>query len=675
MQRKELVSLPRWQKRLLSLVVDVVIIWFALFAAFTMRLGLQGIERYWPLFFKLCLISPLIILPVYVRLGLYRAVLRYMGTHVVLTILRANVLAIFGIVMTAYVLGLDVPRSLPFLFGSILVLIVTASRYAVRYWLAGHKLKDILFSSINLSHTEKHTQHGMPVAVYGAGDAGMQLVLALSRSREYQPVAFIDDNPALQNCLLLGKQIYSSDQMTTMINDTHAEEILLAMPSVKRHRRAEIVKTLETYGLPIKTMPDMRDLASGRLKLQHVQEVDIADVLGREEVKPIPELIEKHIAGKVVMVTGAGGSIGSEMVRQALIRKPKSIVLFDHSEFNLYTIDRELQHLSSNSEANIEIVTVLGSINDPYRMLDIMRTYKVETLYHAAAYKHVPIVQYNVSQGLRNNVLGSLYTAQAAIAAGVKNFVLISTDKAVRPTNVMGASKRLAEMVLQAISNEKELTFYHAELFGLTNEQTIPVKTQFTMVRFGNVLGSSGSVIPVFRDQIKSGGPVTVTHPDINRYFMTIPEAAQLVIQAGAMGQGGDVFVLEMGEPVKIVDLAKRMVSLSGLSVKDDANYDGDIEIVYTGLRQGEKLYEELLIGDNVTETDHPRICRATEEMLEWSEFKQALDNIMHTLKEHNYAKTRELLLKYVNGYRPVSKVVDWLYEHENHTLKTNDVA
>ena len=664
MLRYKLIALPRWQKRLLSLSIDVTLIWFSLFAAFSIRLGLQGMERFYPLYIKLCMIAPVVILPIYIRLGLYRAVLRYMGTHVLFTIIRANILAIIGIVIVSYFLRLQIPRSLPFLFGSILILLVTASRYAIRFWLAGHKFSDILLSTFNLSPiTGRHTQHGMPIAVYGAGDAGTQLVLAMSRGREYQPVAFIDDNPTMHGRLLVGNQIYAPSQLAEMIDATGAEEILLAMPVIKKSRRTEIIKSLEPLGLPIKTMPDMCDLASGRLKLQDIREVDIADVLGREEVKPIPELIEKHITGKVVMVTGAGGSIGSEMVRQAIIRKPKAIILFDHSEFNLYSIDRELQIAAIQSKNGVEIVTVLGSINDPQRVLDIMRTYKIETVYHAAAYKHVPIVQYNISQGLRNNVLGTLYTAQAAIAAGVEKFVLISTDKAVRPTNVMGASKRLAELVLQGVSKEHYVSFYHPHLFGLQESEQIENNTQFAMVRFGNVLGSSGSVIPVFREQIRVGGPVTVTHPEINRFFMTIPEAAQLVIQAGAMGRDGDVFVLEMGEPVKIVDLAKRMISLSGLTVKDEQNQDGDIEITFSGLRSGEKLYEELLIGDNVTGTDHPRICKAREEMIHWHELRLVLDEIFNTLKDHQYDNTRELLLRYVNGYRPSSKVLDWLYE------------
>lgn len=669
--RNKLLKLPGIQKRLLILGFDALLLWLALFFAFSARVGFQELlSNYLKPYLTLCVLTPLIALPIYHFMGLYRAVLRHMGPQVSLVILRASLVSCF--LLTAVIYGFDfkgVPRSIPVIFWLFSSLLLGLSRYTVRFWLSGYTFKDILLHSINPRKKNGHNHRGIPVAIYGAGDAGTQLATALNRSREYRPVAFIDDNEAMAGRTVTGKRIYQPAQISKLISETRAEEILLAIPSVKRQRRTEIVQQLESYGLPIKSMPGMRDLASGRLQLQDVQEVDIGDVLGREEVKPIPELIEKHIASKVVMVTGAGGSIGSEMVRQALVRKPKTLVLFEHSEFNLYAIDQELQK-AIRAGVDTQIIAVLGSINDPARMLDVMKTYKVETLYHAAAYKHVPIVQYNVSQGLRNNVLGTLFTAQAAIAASVKNFVLISTDKAVRPTNVMGASKRLAEMVLQALSHENEVEFYYPELFGLAIGQTITNNTHFTMVRFGNVLGSSGSVIPVFREQIRTGGPITVTHPEITRYFMTIPEAAQLVIQAGAMGQGGDVFVLEMGEPIKIVDLAKRMISLSGLMFKDEQNPDGDIEIAFSGLRPGEKLYEELLIGDVVAGTEHPRICRASEEMLPWIELKQVLGEILSTLNEHHYKITRELLLRYVNGYKPSSKVEDWLYKQPEYAAQ-----
>ena len=617
----------------------------------------------------------IVALPIFIKMGLYRAVLRYMGPQVSFIIFRASLASFIAFTIVESVIGLNVPRSIPALYWLISASLLGLSRYAARYWLLGYRLRDILLSPVVYKKISARTQRGRPIALYGAGSAGVQLVEVLEHSKDYRPVAFLDDNKALKGRIVAGKPIYLPSQLNAMVSDTGAEEILLALPSVSRRRRVEIVQSLEAFGLPIKTMPNLQDLTSGRLKIQDVQEVDIADVLGREEVKPIPELIAKHITNKVVMVTGAGGSIGSEMVRQALQRQPKAIVLFEHSEYNLYAIDQELQKAIRRSEMNTQIISVLGSVNDPARLLDVMKSYRVETLYHAAAYKHVPIVQYNVSQGLQNNVLGTLYTAQAAIASEVKNFVLISTDKAVRPTNVMGASKRLAEMVLQALSKERHVTFYHPEKFGVTVDNRIHNRTHFAMVRFGNVLGSSGSVIPVFREQIRTGGPITVTHPDINRFFMTIPEAAQLVIQAGAMGNDGDVFVLEMGEPVKIVDLAKRMVSLSGLTIRDHENPDGDISIFYTGLRPGEKLYEELLIGDDVTKTQHPLICRASEEMIPWSELKKILDEINETLGAHQYKATSDLLLRYVNGYVPSAKVVDWLYRQPQHKAEMDSVA
>ncbi|MCW7553169.1 polysaccharide biosynthesis protein [Endozoicomonas gorgoniicola] len=676
--RNKLLALTRFQKRLVTLSFDILLIWFSLFTVYCFRFGFETLfANHLISLFQMCLLAPVIALPVYIRMGLYRAVLRYMGPQVSFTILRASLFSFLGLTAAIFLLDLDdVPRSVPALYWLVSALLLGLSRYAARYWLMGYRLKDIMLSTVTPSRKKVgHKEQGVPVAIYGAGEAGAQLVESLDNSREYRPVAFIDDDAAMHGRFLAGKQVYSPDCIEALVEENGAEEFLLAIPSAKRQRRQEIVKSLECFGLPIKTIPGIKDLASGRFKMQEIQDVDIGDVLGREEVKPIQELIEKHITGRVVMVTGAGGSIGSEMARQALVRKPTTLILLEHSEYNLYAIDRELQTTIRKQGVEVRIVAVLGSINDPARLVDVMRTYKVETLYHAAAYKHVPMVQYNVSQGLRNNVLGTLYTAQAAIACGVKNFVLISTDKAVRPTNVMGASKRLAEMVLQALSNEGQVPFYHAHLFGLEGTQTVANNTRFTMVRFGNVLGSSGSVIPVFREQIRLGGPVTVTHPEINRYFMTIPEAAQLVIQAGAMGQGGDVFVLEMGKPVKIVDLAKRMVSLSGLTVKDEYNPDGDIEIAFSGLRPGEKLYEELLIGDNVTETDHPRICRATEEMLPWLALHDALNQIMATLGDHRYKITRELLLRYVNGYRPSGNVVDWLYKQPEHAVEPDQVA
>ncbi|WP_422460134.1 polysaccharide biosynthesis protein [Endozoicomonas sp. ALB115] len=674
--REKLLKLSRKQKTLTMLAIDLLIVWLALFGAFYLRLGYEDfVPSYLNSFYISGLLASVISLPVFYCLGLYRALLRYMGQHVSFIILRASFLSFLMLTVAITLLGVPVPRSVPVLYWLLSALLLGVSRYGVRFWLRGFRFRDILFAPIKLPQARSHELSGQPVAVYGAGEAGNQLVEALEHSREFRPVAFIDDDIRLRGRTIAGCRVFAPDALDRLILQTGAQEVLLAVPSASRQRRREIVRHLETYGLPIKTMPGIQDLASGRARVQEIMEVDIGDVLSRDEVAPIAELVEQDIVDQVVMVTGAGGSIGSEMARQALVRKPKMLVLLEHSEFNLYTIDQELQGTIRTLGLNIPVISVLGSINDPVRLLDVMNSYQVETLYHAAAYKHVPLVQYNVSQGLRNNVMGTLYTAQAAILAGVKQFVLISTDKAVRPTNVMGASKRLAEMVLQALSNEQEIRLFQPELFGSTPGTVIPNNTRFTMVRFGNVLGSSGSVIPLFREQIRTGGPVTVTHPEINRYFMTIPEAAQLVIQAGAMGQGGDVFVLDMGEPVKIIDLAKRMISLSGLSLKDELHPDGDIEIRFSGLRPGEKLYEELLIGDNVEDTIHPRISRAFEELLAWEQLKVVLSEMIESLKEHRYSITRELLLRYVNGYAPSSKVVDWLYRHPGHWAVEDEVS
>ncbi|MCP4929503.1 MAG: polysaccharide biosynthesis protein, partial [Gammaproteobacteria bacterium] len=451
------------------------------------------------------------------------------------------------------------------------------------------------------------------------------------------------------------RPIFSVADLASAIEQFKPEEILLAMPRSSKAERRQIIKDLEHYHLPIKTMPSWEDLSSGKMKLQDVQDVDIGDVLGRPEVPANEALLAQCITGKAVLVTGAGGSIGSEIARQVLKNAPQRLVVLDHSEFNLYAIDRELTIAIELQGLEVELVSILASVTDQQRLLDVMQHYQVQTVYHAAAYKHVPIVEHNISQGIINNVMGTLAAAQAACMAKVEHFVLISTDKAVRPTNVMGASKRLAEMVLQAMSDQPRLALYGAADVDVENH------TNFTMVRFGNVLGSSGSVIPVFKEQIRLGGPITVTHEDINRYFMSIPEAAQLVIQAGAMGQGGDVFVLDMGEPVRIVDLAKRMVTLSGLSLKTATEPEGDIEIIVSGLRPGEKLYEELLIGDNPEATEHERICKASEDKLAWAELLPLLAQFEALISAHDYEAIRALLGVCVSGFEPDANLVDWL--------------
>ncbi|WP_051087848.1 polysaccharide biosynthesis protein [Endozoicomonas elysicola] len=675
MIRSRLIDLPRTYKRLISLFFDLLIIWSSLFSAFLIRLGWEGFFQYQDLFLRLCLLSPVITLPISIRFGLYRAVLRFVGPQVTLTILRTTLLSVTGIILSTYVLGWSVPRSIPFLFGLILLFMLGISRYGARYWLAGHKLKDILLTPFSIADKQSQIQRGKPVAIYGAGEAGCQLVSALDRGWEFRPVVFLDDDSAMVGRTVYGRKVYHSSKLPELVEKAFVDQVLLAMPSLAESKRKSILRDLESLNIPVMTMPGMDDLVSGRLKIQDIKEVEIGDLLGRAPVQADSQLLNQCIHGLNVMVTGAGGSIGSELCRQIAKLECKSLVVFDHSEYNLYRIEQEIRQLKEHSGLNFNLISVLGSVNDPRRLLDVIRAYKINTIYHAAAYKHVPIVEHNISQGVRNNIMGTLYTAQAAMVGKVANFVLISTDKAVRPTNVMGATKRFAEQVLQAFSNQEKVNLMHPELFGIKQHQFVENQTRFTMVRFGNVLGSSGSVIPLFREQIRSGGPVTVTHPEITRYFMTIPEAAQLVIQAGSMGAGGDVFLLDMGEPVKIADLARHMIRLSGFVEKNDDNPEGDIEIQYTGLRPGEKLYEELLIGDNVGETDHPLIYRAMEESSDWMVLTRGIEKILSSIEYHDYDQARSIMVDFVSGFTPDSVLVDWLFlssEAKQNVKKTH---
>jgi FlaA1/EpsC-like NDP-sugar epimerase len=472
--------------------------------------------------------------------------------------------------------------------------------------------------------SEAISQHR--VVIYGAGSAGRQLSNALKQSKEYNPIAFIDDSASIHKNIINGLRVYSPDNLQSLIDTKDVKAVLIAMPSLKRAERQEIINFLEPYKVEVRSVPGVAELAQGKVKVNDLLEIDLSDLLGRDSVKPNKELFEKNISNKVIMVTGAGGSIGSELSRQIILLKPRKLVLFEVSEPSLYQIDQELKGIN---EFNIEVCPILGSVIDKERALKICEYFGIQTIYHAAAYKHVPLVEYNNSQGVFNNAIGTMLLAEAAIASNVETFVLISTDKAVRPTNYMGASKRAAEMVLQAFA-----------------EQTH--NTCFTMVRFGNVLDSSGSVIPLFNKQIKEGGPLTVTHPDIVRYFMMIPEAVELVIQAGAMAEGGEVFVLDMGEPVRIYDLAVKMIKLSGLELLDENNPEGDIEIHYTGLRPGEKLYEELLIDGKFSETENKLIMRTEEQMMPWDKLEPILTEIYN---KGTFTKTEEL-------YKLIKKIV-----------------
>jgi len=656
--RSRLVMLPRRYKRLIQVVMDIVLVWAALWFAFVVRLGdSKDIEPFtghaW-----LFTVAPLIAIPLFIRFGMYRAVMRYLGNDALLAIGKAVSLSALILALVVYWhQGAPklIPRSMVFNYWWLSLMLVGGLRLLMRqYFMGGWFLP-------GQPSNFKVLDNCLPkVAIYGAGAAGNQLVAALRLGRGMRPVAFIDDDPTISNRVIAGLRVYTSKHIQQMINEAAADEILLAIPSATRGRRREILGLLEQFPLHVRSVPGFMDLASGRVKVEDVQEVDIADLLGRDAVPPQKLLFERCIRGQVVMVTGAGGSIGSELCRQIVATGPTTLLLFEHSEFNLYSIHAELERRVQRESLPLRLVPILGSIRNSERLFDVMQTWGVNTVYHAAAYKHVPMVEHNIAEGVLNNVLGSLYTAQAAIRAGVEHFVLISTDKAVRPTNVMGSTKRLAEMTLQALSAEAAPVF-----LGDKSAVAHLNKTRFTMVRFGNVLGSSGSVIPLFREQISHGGPVTVTHPNITRYFMTIPEAAQLVIQAGAMGQGGDVFVLDMGQPVKIAELAEKMILLSGLTLRSERNPNGDIAVEFTGLRPGEKLYEELLIGDDVTPTDHPMIMRANEDHLPWEAFKLALEQLMVAVEQDDYVRVRQLLRETVSGYAPEGEIVDWIHSRQ----------
>jgi len=655
--RSWLLQLTRRQKRLLQLSTDVVMIWLALWLAFVVRLGIDDlanpiVDHMW-----LFLCAPVVSIPLFIRFGLYRAVMRYFGNDALIAIIKA-------VTLSALILGFIiywssnhqnvVPRSITFNYWWLSLIMVGGLRLAMRQYFLGD------WFAAAVQHVPfAQRDDGLPrVAIYGAGAAGNQLATALRMDKAMRPVAFIDDDPSITDRVIAGLQVYRPEQLQQLIDDTGAQEILLALPSSTRTRRREILNFLEDFPLHVRSVPSFIDLASGKVKVDDIQEVDIADLLGRDPVPAQSDLLERCIAEQTVLVTGAGGSIGSELCRQILSQSPKTLLLFDHSEFNLYSILSELEQRIARESLSVCLLPILGSVRNQAQMLDIMKTWRVDTVYHAAAYKHVPMVEHNISEGLLNNVIGTLHTAQAALQAGVANFVLISTDKAVRPTNVMGSTKRLAEMTLQALSRELAPV-----LFGDGSNVSQVNKTRFTMVRFGNVLGSSGSVIPLFHKQIKAGGPLTVTHPKITRYFMTIPEAAQLVIQAGSMGKGGDVFVLDMGEPVRIVELAEKMIHLSGFSVRSERNPMGDIAIEFTGLRPGEKLYEELLIGDNVIATRHPMIMSASEDFLTWEELKDALSQLLGAAAADDFVRVRQLLRETVIGYAPEGEIVDWIYQ------------
>lgn len=591
-------ELPRAAKRAIAVSVDVALCLVTVAAAFYLRLDGWSVPT--TLQSAAYVAAAAIAIPIFVSFGLYRAIFRHAGRGAMYSVFRACVLygLIYGTVFTLVSVP-EVPRTIGLIQPLLLYLGVGATRFLAHYFLGGGY------------QTRLQGKARRRALIFGAGSAGRQLAAALASSNEMELAGYVDDDPTLQGHTLNGKRIYPAEKLPVLVGRLNIDNLLLAIPSAPRSRRAEIVDSLMGISVSIQTVPGLMDIAHGRIKVQDLREVDIIDLLGRETVPPDQQLLSQNIAGKVVMVTGAGGSIGSELCRQIIDLRPRILILFENCEFNLYAIGQEIEKRNFDSFGNrkTKIAEVLGSVRDAARLAGVFEFWQPDTVYHAAAYKHVPIVEGNPSEGVLNNVQGTLLIAKQAVASGTESFVLISTDKAVRPTNIMGATKRLAEQILQALA---------AETSG----------TCFSMVRFGNVLGSSGSVVPLFRQQIKAGGPITLTHEDVTRYFMTIPEAALLVIQAGAMAKGGEVFVLDMGEPVRIVDLAQRMIELSGLRVRDEAHPDGDVAIECVGLRPGEKLYEELLIGDNAQRTNHPRIMMARESFLPLKTLEVELDSL-----------------------------------------------
>ncbi len=641
MQRLQFIwQLSRTNKRIVSVLIDIMLIFMAFHLAILVRSGETNSFTY-PVVWGIQIAVTIVTIAVFARLGLYRAVLRYLTFQALFVVTAGAVISATLVAALSFYMSDPFPRTVPIIYGAFLALFCGGPRVIVRSLIA-----------------QSYSTQSKEVLIYGAGSGGRQLAMALRSSGDYRVRAFIDGDSTLCNTMILGLPVIAIEDAMPIINKYAVSQVLLAVPSAKRSRRKVILDELAKLPVEVLTVPDMTDIVSGKAKIDELKDVAIEDLLGRDPVAPQQVLLEANIKDKVVMVTGAGGSIGSELCRQIVEQSPKSIILFELSEFGLYQIDHELNQLKIEKGLTCDIIPLLGSVQRQHRLETTMSSFKVQTVYHAAAYKHVPLVEFNVIEGVRNNIYGTYYTACAAIKAGVESFVLISTDKAVRPTNVMGTTKRMAELGLQALADQ---------------ENAKPNGTRFCMVRFGNVLGSSGSVIPVFKKQIASGGPVTVTHPEITRFFMTIPEAAQLVIQAGAMGKGGDVFVLDMGESVKITDLACNLIQLSGLEVKSDANPYGDIEIQFSGLRPGEKLYEELLIGDNVKQTAHERIMTAHEVHLPLKEYELLLNDLDFACHSMDHENIRTLLLSAPTGFNPTDGIGDLVWNHNQSEIDYSD--
>jgi FlaA1/EpsC-like NDP-sugar epimerase len=627
--RIRLLMLPRQVKMASMVLYDAGSYWASAVISFW---AVFGTVRFTPEVIAISLLAVIIAVPVQWVFGLYASIVRYTGLSLLVVGLRTTFLITVALMTVSSLAGLSsAPIRVGIVFWAFSLILIVGGRVAARMFLSR-------------SNADRE-----PVIIYGAGQAGAQLINALFDGDDYLPVAIVDDNPKLHSQRIHELKVYPPIELGQLIKTAAAKRILLAMPGASRRARRKVLEHLSELPVRVMTMPDVKDIVSGKARVDDISDVEVKDLLGRNPVPPIPELLDSSIKGKNVLVTGAGGSIGAELCRQILASDPERLVLLELSETALYKIERKLRKRAQDMDSDCEIVPLLGSVHHKVRMREVMDAFSIQTVYHAAAYKHVPIVEHNLFEGIHNNVFGTLYCLQSAIDAGVESFVLISTDKAVNPSSVMGATKRLAELVLQAYQGEEH-------------------DTRLCMVRFGNVLESSGSVVPLFKEQIRSGGPVTVTHRDIIRYFMTIPEAAQLVIQAGSMANGGDVFVLDMGKPVKIADLARRMINLMGLTVRDDNHPDGDIEIQYTGLRPAEKLYEELLIGSNVSGTEHPRIMRADEDFLSMEELKQCLSGLEAASQSLDYTRAREILLRSVNEYNPENGIDDLVWLRKTDT-------
>lgn len=619
-----ILNAPRKSKRLISVGYDLLAIPISIYLALALRHGTLFPETPNSVITSI-VITTVASIAIFVRLGLYRAVVRFMAEKAFGALMIGSCLSALTLATSSFLLQAPLPRSAVIIYLFSVLILIGSPRLFIR----------AIVSQMGKTGTE-------PVLIYGAGNQGIALANSLMNSDKYRPCAFIDDNIKKQKTVIHGLKVFPASKLDELLEGGSRQKVLLALGSASSSTRKRLLEQLASKKIEVLTTPSVNDIVSGKAKIEEVKKVDIEDLLGRDPVPPKDNLIQQCITDKVVAVTGAGGSIGSEICRQVLLQKPEKLILIELNEFSLYSIEQELNQIKQEQGLELEVISILGSVQKENRLKTVFQTFKVDTVYHAAAYKHVPMVEHNVVEGVRNNVFGTWYCAEAAIKAHVKNFVLISTDKAVRPTNVMGTSKRVAELVLQALAQRQS-------------------DTRFTMVRFGNVLGSSGSVVPLFHRQIQGGGPITVTHPDIIRYFMTIPEAALLVIQAGSMGKGGDVFVLDMGEPVKITDLARKMIHLSGLREKHGQNPNGDIEIEYSGLRPGEKLYEELLVGDDVEGTEHPRIMTANEVHLSWPETHNLLNRLDQACHEFKVETVIELLLEAPAAFNKQGDIPDWV--------------